>query len=47
MLAGAIAALPLAALGEVMLCINLRWMFIALSPDLLHMLTFGIDVRPG
>src|ERR1700733_6821512 len=36
MLAGAIAALPLAALGELMLCVNLRWMFIALSPDLLH-----------
>ena len=46
-LAGAVSALPLAALGEVMLCINLRWMFIALSPDLLHMLTFGFDAPPG
>ena len=47
MLAGAIAALPLAALAEVMLCINLRWMFIALSPDLLDMLTFGIGSAAG
>jgi branched-chain amino acid transport system permease protein len=41
-LAGAVAALPLAALVAVMLVINLRWMFIALSPDLLQMLTFGL-----
>src|ERR1700728_1374381 len=47
MLAGTIAALPLAALAEVMLCVNLRWMFIALSPDLLNMLTFGIDSAVG
>ncbi|HEY3848260.1 MAG TPA: branched-chain amino acid ABC transporter permease [Acetobacteraceae bacterium] len=47
MLAAAIAALPLAALGEVMLCVNLRWMFIALSPDLLHMLTFDVDSSAG
>jgi branched-chain amino acid transport system permease protein len=47
MLAGAVAALPLAALTEVMLCINLRWMFIALSPDLLDMLTFGIGSAAG
>ena len=46
-LAGTVAALPLAALVEVMLCINLRWMFIALSPDLLRMLTFGIDSAVG
>jgi branched-chain amino acid transport system permease protein len=47
MLAGAVAALPLAALAEVMLCINLRWMFIALSPDLLDMLTFGTGSAVG
>lgn len=47
MLAGAVAALPLAALAEVMLWINLRWMFIALSPDLLDMLTFGIGTAAG
>ncbi|HTW69037.1 MAG TPA: hypothetical protein VME47_04045 [Acetobacteraceae bacterium] len=46
-LAGLIAALPLAALAEVMLCIDLRWMFIALSPDLLHLLTFGRDAASG
>jgi branched-chain amino acid transport system permease protein len=47
MLSGAIAAVPLAALAEVMLRVNLRWMFIALSPDLLRMLTFGIDSTSG
>jgi branched-chain amino acid transport system permease protein len=46
-LAGAIAAVPLAALVTVMLHVNLRWMFIALSPDLLHMLTFGLAASPG
>lgn len=46
-LAGAIAAVPLALLVTVMLHINLRWMFIALSPDLLHMLTFGLPATPG
>jgi branched-chain amino acid transport system permease protein len=47
MLAGTIAALPLAALVVSMLCVNLRWMFIALSPDLLEMLTFGIGSAAG
>lgn len=46
-LAGAIAAVPLALLVTVMLHVNLRWMFIALSPDLLHMLTFGLPATPG
>ena len=46
-LAGAIAALPLAAIATVMLHVNLRWMFIALSPDLLHMLTFGLAAPFG
>ncbi|HUB16735.1 MAG TPA: hypothetical protein VMB34_32675 [Acetobacteraceae bacterium] len=46
-LAGLVAALPLAALVEVMLCIDLRWMFIALSPDLLHMLTFSLPPAIG
>jgi branched-chain amino acid transport system permease protein len=46
-IAGAIAALPLAALATVMLHVNLRWMFIALSPDLLHMLTFGLAAPIG
>jgi branched-chain amino acid transport system permease protein len=47
MLAGTVAALLLAGLVAVMLCINLRWMFIALSPDLLNMLTFGIGSAIG
>jgi branched-chain amino acid transport system permease protein len=46
-LAGAIAAMPMAVLATVMLHVDLRWMFIALSPDLLHMLTFGLAVPPG
>ncbi len=46
-LAGAIASAPLAVLATVMLHVNLRWMFIALSPDLLHMLTFGLPASPG
>jgi branched-chain amino acid transport system permease protein len=46
-LAGAIASVPLALLATVMLHVNLRWMFIALSPDLLHMLTFGLAASPG
>ncbi len=46
-LAGAIAAVPLAVLATVMLHVNLRSMFIALSPELLHMLTFGLAASPG
>lgn len=46
-LAGAIAAVPLAILALVMLHVDLRWMFIALSPDLLRMLTFGDAAFPG
>jgi len=46
-LAGAIAAMPLAVLATVMLHVDLRWMFIALSPDLLHMLTFGLAAPAG
>lgn len=46
-LAGVIAALPLAALIVVMLNIDLRWMFIALSPELLKMLTFGTGSAIG
>jgi branched-chain amino acid transport system permease protein len=46
-LAGAVAAVPLAVLATVMLHVNLRWMFIALSPDLLHMLTFGLAASRG
>jgi branched-chain amino acid transport system permease protein len=46
-LAGAIAAVPLAVLATVMLHVNLRWMFIALSPDLLRMLTFGLAASSG
>jgi branched-chain amino acid transport system permease protein len=37
----------LAVLATVMLHVNLRWMFIALSPDLLHMLTFGLAASRG
>jgi branched-chain amino acid transport system permease protein len=44
---GTIAALPVAALVAVMLSINLRWMFIALSPDLLEMLTFDLGSPLG
>jgi len=46
-LAGAISAVPLALLATVMLHVDLRWMFIALSPDLLHMLTFGLPASRG
>ncbi len=47
LLAGATASLLLVALAVLMLCVNLRWMFIALSPQLLQMLTLNIDAAPG
>jgi branched-chain amino acid transport system permease protein len=47
LLAGGMAAVPIAALTLVIATVPLQSMFIALSPDLLSMLTFGLDTAVG
>ena len=46
-LAGAMAGLPIAALTVVMAAVPLQSIFIALSPDLLDMLTLGLGTAAG
>ncbi len=45
--AGAAASVPIAALSVIMAIVPLQWMFIALSPDLLNMLTLDLGVVTG
>ena len=47
LLAGVAAAVPIAALTLVIAAVPLQSMFIALSADLLNMLTFGLDIVVG
>ena len=47
LLAGAAASVPISALTLVMAAVPRQSMFIALSPDLYDMLTFGFDVGVG
>jgi branched-chain amino acid transport system permease protein len=47
LLAGAVAALPLAALTVLIDLVSLRTVFIALSPELLEMLTLGLGPATG
>ncbi|MCW3476734.1 branched-chain amino acid ABC transporter permease [Limobrevibacterium gyesilva] len=47
LLAGAVAAAPLAALAVLIDLVSLRAIFIALSPDLLAMLTLGLGPATG
>ena len=46
-LAAAIAGAMLSALAVLMATVDLRWMFIALSPALQKLLTFGLPILPG
>jgi branched-chain amino acid transport system permease protein len=46
-LAGAAAGVPIAALSVIMAVVPLQWMFIALSPDLLNMLTLELGLGVG
>ncbi len=46
-LAGAMAGVPIAALTVVMAAVPLQSIFIALSPDLLNMLTLGLGTAAG
>ncbi len=47
LIAGAVAAVPLAALTAIMAAVPLQWMFIALSPDLFQMLTLEQGLALG